>query len=153
MVNTPIVDGSSPVRMRVAVPEAAATWCWLQNLQHPKIVCSLRVSNIVCCSHDATVLQGLSARGLCGSVCSLYSIAGMMGTLLVTRSSATVGGSSDEVGSSSDFSVSGSLSVSGSEQGSVVVVATDLVPSSGDFFGIGGLSCLSLVDWNALGEA
>ena len=63
---------------------------------------------------------------LAGSACSLDSMDGVSGTLVVAMKSASVWGSSLEPVSSSGGLVSVVLSVSESEQGSVASVTTDV---------------------------
>jgi len=73
--------------------------CWLENLWHAKILCNLRVSKVVLCSHIATVLHVLTTGILFGSLYNLASIAGVIGTLIVARNSVSVGVISDDVDS------------------------------------------------------
>ena len=99
VVKAPTVVGSSPVWTRIAFFKNTDICCWLENLWHAKILCNLRVSKVVLCSHIATVLHVLTTGILFGSLYNLASIAGVIGTLIVARNSVSVGGISDDVDS------------------------------------------------------
>ena len=130
VANAPTVARNSPLWRSLAFPEGED----IVELQ-----CDESCSLFAGCSG----IQGLIAGMLFGSVCSLSSMAGVIGTLLVARSSAYIGGSSDESDISSDGSVSvspsESESESESEQSSLGTVATESVSSSWDTVGIRSL--------------